>query len=105
MQNLERYSFQFPGGEKISFHGAYVGGLRGFLGSLDLAVYRTERSWMLILAAGRVPQTFYEYGDPDEMARFLLGSVAQVVEELTGEKPAKLGDRELVEFLRDLSKP
>ena len=98
---MEKYNFAFPTGETISFEGEYIGGLKKFVGRLDMGVYRTEDSYVVILSISLKPQRWFEYETSDDLIDFLLGSIAQVGYELTGVRAKSLGERELVEFIRN----
>ena len=97
---MERYNFLFPDGQTLSFEGNFVEGLKEVLGGIDVAVYRTADGFMIILARGRQPQKWFAYEQAEDVARFLLGTMAQVREELVGTRAGRLGSRELLEFLR-----
>ncbi|XPV74968.1 MAG: hypothetical protein ACNI27_10030 [Desulfovibrio sp.] len=99
---MEKYNFAFPQGETISFEGEYLGGLKKFLGRLDMAVYQTEDTYVVVLSRSLEPQRWFEYHTSEELIEFMLGSIAQVGYELTGVKTDTLGERELQEFLKQL---
>jgi hypothetical protein len=99
---VEPFHFLFPSGESISFEGEFIGGLERFVGRLDIALYKTEDSYVIILSRSLKPQRWFEYESPDEVMVFLINAIAQVGYELTGTKSEPLKARQLEEFLTKL---